>query len=120
MISPDNQQYVTVEMFSNATSTTNRHLASIDNTLTEMRYELRYNTRDTEHLQTSVYWGFAILGIIIAFVSISAPLLLEIFRESRSNKKHEDMKDVARKVMHEEISEAVAQAVNKALGIIGK
>ena len=69
--------------------------------------------RDTERLQTSVYWGFAILGIIIAFVSITAPLLPEIFRESRNNKKHEDMKDA-------ELSEAVAKAVNKALGTIGK
>lgn len=119
MTSNDNQQFVTVEMFTNATSTTNRHLASIDNTLTEMRYELRYNTRDTEHLQTSVYWGFAILGIIIAIVSITAPLLLEIFRESRSNKKHEDMKEVAREVMHEELSEAVRHFLGGS-NVVGK
>lgn len=114
MTSNDNRQYLTVEMFNSATGNIDKRLdiidsrfVSLDKTLTIIGYELRYNARDTEHLQTSVYWCFALLGIIIAVVGLFAPLLLEFFRESRSNKKHEDMRDIAREVMHEEVSEAV-------------
>lgn len=32
--------------------------------------EIRINQHDIAHVQTSVYWGFAIIGVIIAFVSL--------------------------------------------------
>ena len=131
MISNDTQQYVTVELFNSATGNIENRFniidsrfISLDKTLTAIGYELRFNSRDTEHLQTSVYWGFAILGILIAVVGIVAPLLLEIYRDSRKAKNNNEMKTLAREVMREEIHSSVAQAVNdavaKALGISGK
>ena len=131
MISNDTQQYVTVELFNSATGNIENRFniidsrfISLDKTLTAIGYELRFNSRDTEHLQTSVYWGFAVLGILIAVVGIVAPLLLEIYRDSRKAKNNNEMKTLAREVMREEIHSSVAQAVNdavaKALGISGK
>ena len=94
-------------------------LNSIDRTLTSIGYELRFNARDNEHLQTSVYWGFAILGIVIAVVGVFAPLLLELFRDTRKAKKNDNMKEIAREVMREEIREAVRENM-RASGVIGK
>ena len=130
MISSDNQKFVTVEMFNSAHDTIQKRFdiidgkfASLDKTLTAVGYELRFNARDNEHLQTSVYWGFAILGVLIAFfgmLATLAPLLREIYKDNRQTKNSDNFRKIAREVMHEEISEAVTLAVNKALGIIGK
>lgn len=126
MTSNDAHQYVTVEMFNSATNRTemrfdmiDQKLNSIDRTLTSIGYELRFNARDNEHLQTSVYWGFAILGIVIAVVGVFAPLLLELFRDTRKAKKNDNMKEIAREVMREEIREAVRENM-RASGVIGK
>ena len=126
MTSNDAHQYVTVEMFNSATNRTemrfdmiDQKLNSIDRTLTSRGYELRFNARDNEHLQTSVYWGFAILGIVIAVVGVFAPLLLELFRDTRKAKKNDNMKEIAREVMREEIREAVRENM-RASGVIGK
>ena len=131
MTSNYNQQYVTVEIFNSATSKIEERFdiidsrfISLDKTLTSIGYELRYNARDTEHLQTSVYWGFAILGIIITIVGIFAPLLLTMYIDTRKTKNDNDIREVAREVMHEEISLSVAQAVSetvtKIIGSVGK
>ena len=126
MTSNDAHQYVTVEMFNSATNITvmrfdmiDQNLNSSDRTLTSIGYELRFNARDNEHLQTSVYWGFAILGIVIAVVGVFAPLLLELFRDTRKAKKNDNMKEIAREVMREEIREAVRENM-RASGVIGK
>lgn len=131
MTSADNQQYLTVEIFNSANSRTDKRFdiidsrfISLDRTLTSIGYELRLNARDNEHLQTSVYWGFAILGILIAVVGIVAPLLLEIYRDARKAKNDNDMRATARQIVHEEINSYVTQAVNeavvKAMSTMGK
>ena len=130
MTSNDNRQFVTVEMFNSAHDIIQKRFdiidgkfISLDKTLTVIGYELRFNARDNEHVQTSVYWGFAILGVLIAFfgmLATLAPLLREIYKDSRQAKNSDNFKKIAREVMHEEISDAVAQAVNKALGTFGK
>ena len=130
MTSNDSQQFVTVEMFNSAHDIIQKRFdiidgkfISLDKTLTVIGYELRFNARDNEHVQTSVYWGFAILGVLIAFfgmLATLAPLLREIYKDSRQAKNSDNFKKIAREVMHEEISDAVAQAVNKALGTFDK
>lgn len=42
----------------------------IKDTRNELMTEIRINQNDTVHIQTSVYWGFAIIGVIIAFVGL--------------------------------------------------
>ena len=67
--------------------TIDRRLDSIDKTLTTIGYELRYNALDTAHLQTSVYWGFAVLAVVVAlvgFVIALAPMLRDIYKENRN------------------------------------
>ena len=131
MTSADNQQYLTVEIFNSANSRTEKRFdiidsrfISLDRTLTSISYELRLNARDNEHLQTSVYWGFAILGILIAVVGIVAPLLLEIYRDAKKAKNDNDIRTATRQIVHEEISSYVTQAVNeavaKAISTMGK
>ena len=126
MTSNDNKQYVTVEIFNSANNRTEKRFdiidhrfISLDRTLTSISYELRLNARDNEHLQTSVYWGFAILGNLIAVVGIIAPLLLEIYRDAKKAKANNDMEEIARKVMREEIREAVRESMRTS-GVFGK
>ena len=63
-----------------------RRLDSIDKTLNVIGYELRYNALDTAHLQTSVYWGFAVIVVVVAlvgFVVALAPMFRDIYRDKR-------------------------------------
>ena len=111
MTSQDNTRYVTVEMFNDGMAAVtsrldaiNRRLVKIDQTIAEMRYEIRYNARDIDHLQTSVYWGFAIMGVVVAlagFMIAVAPML----REARQLK--QEMCEIARSVVDEAISRAL-------------
>ena len=42
----------------------------IKDTRNELLTEIRLNQHDIAHLQTSVYWGFAIMAFVVAFVSL--------------------------------------------------
>ena len=108
MTSQDNTRYVTVEMFNDGMAAVtsrldaiNRRLDKIDQTIAEMRYEIRYNARDIDHLQTSVYWGFAILGIIVA--------LAPSFRREKTEK---PQPEVTRSDVQSMIDEAISRALS--------
>ena len=108
MTSQDNTVYVTAEMFNDATArierrfdAVERRLDKIEQTMTEMRYETRYNARDIDHLQTSVYWGFAILGIIVA--------LAPSFRREKTEK---PQPEVTRSDVQSMIDEAISRALS--------
>ena len=81
MTSSDKQEYVTVEMFNGGIQEIKSEIATLNkridgiqteikDTRNELLTEIRLNQNDVAHLQTSVYWGFAIIGVIIAFVSL--------------------------------------------------
>ena len=75
----------------------------------EVKVETRMNTQQTADLQTSVYWGFALMTIFIAlsgFMISLAPTFLEHFREKQKSKKY---------VTHDEVKDIVGDAVEKAL-----
>ena len=92
MTSSDNSIYIKtlnarIDGIDKRLITIDRRLDSIDKTLTAVGYELRFSALDTAHLQTSVYWGFAIIAIVIAlvgFVFALAPLLRDIYRDNRN------------------------------------
>lgn len=127
MTSNDNVQYVTVEAFNAATEKTNQHLASIDKklaeidisltkldrTMTEIRYEMGYFKYDTDHLQTSIYWGFAIIAIVIAIVGL-------VIARAPTNKQEKqdtsltrsEIQEIVRSEMQITVDEAVARALS--------
>ena len=75
----------------------------------EVKVETRMNTQQTADLQTSVYWGFALMAIIITlagFMMSLAPTFLEHFREKQKSKKY---------VTHDEVKDIVDDEVEKAL-----
>ncbi|MBQ3646280.1 MAG: hypothetical protein IJQ47_01005 [Synergistaceae bacterium] len=75
----------------------------------DVKVETRMNTQQTADLQTSVYWGFALMTIFIAlsgFMISLAPTFLEHFREKQKSKKY---------VTHDEVKDIVGYAVEKAL-----
>ncbi|MBQ7168671.1 MAG: hypothetical protein IJR63_02055 [Synergistaceae bacterium] len=108
MTSQDNAQYVTIEMFNDGMSrierrfdVIERRLDKVEQTMTEMRYEIRYNARDIDHLQTSVYWGFALLGIIVA--------LAPSFRREKTEKPQPE-------VTRSDVQSMIDAAISRALG----
>ena len=72
-----NNNFVTVEMFNAGIQEIKSEIRElrqeIKDTRQELMTEIRINQNDTAHVQTSVYWGFAIMGIIIAFISVYLP-----------------------------------------------
>ena len=73
----NNNNFVTVEMFNAGIQEIKSEIRElrqeIKDTRQELMTEIRINQNDTAHVQTSVYWGFAIMGIIIAFISVYLP-----------------------------------------------
>ena len=81
----------------------------LHNEIQEVKVETRMNTQQTADLQTSVYWGFALMAIIITlagFMMSLAPTFLEHFREKQKSKKY---------VTHDEVKDIVDDEVEKAL-----
>ncbi|MBQ3448258.1 MAG: hypothetical protein IJG37_11515 [Synergistaceae bacterium] len=110
MTSNDSTQYVTVEMYNAGTAATNRHLASIDQTLVGIWQEIRYQERDAEHMQTTIYWGFAILALVVAFVGYLvslAPIFRDVYKDAREAR-DERLKREMREIAREEISRAMS------------
>ena len=84
-----------------------KRLDGVDNTLTAIGYELKYHAVGTAHLQTSVYWGFAVIAVVVAlvgFVITLAPMFREMYKD-----KH------AARLTEERVQEMIDTAVAKAL-----
>lgn len=116
MTSNDNVQYVTVEVFnagiSELRSEIHRTNEEIKAAIAEMKHELRYQARDIEHLQTSIYWGFAVIAIVVAlvgFVMTLAPMFREMYRDSKQAKKDTPP---SRSEIQKMVDEAIAKALS--------
>jgi len=47
----------------------------IKDTRNELLTEIRVNQAEAAHIQTSVYWGFAIMGVVIGLVGLIVAIL---------------------------------------------
>ena len=103
MTSTDN--VVTVEMFNAGIEGLK---SEIRRGKDELRTEIRLNARDTEHLQTLIYWVFALMAIFVAFVGFLitlAPTILEFYKAKQQ-----------KFVTPEQVKEIVDNAIADALG----
>ena len=126
MVSNDNQQYITVELFNSKMETfiaqirldneqlRNELNSKIDSVRNELHAEIQsvatqvqVNTAKIEMLQHTFYWGFAILAFIAAFVPL--------FRRERKEKEQ----TLTRESVLEIVNEAIAKVMNH-VGTIGK
>ena len=108
MTSQDNAVYVTVEMFNDGMAAVNQRLDKIDQTLTEMRSEIRVLDRNVavngariEMLQHTFYCGLAIIAIAAAL----APL----FKREKTEK---PQPEVTRSDVQAMIDAAISRALN--------
>ena len=86
----------------------------IKDTRSELLTEIRLNQNDTAHLQTSVYWGFAIMAFVVAFVG-----LYPFRREKTENATQQ--KEILTEARVEKIAETIAEKVmSKALAGISR
>ena len=87
----------------------NTRIGSVESRLSEIGYEVRMQSRDTNHLQTSVYWGFAIMAVVIAlvgFVITLAPMFREMYRDARQAKRESAL-------TRTEVEEMIANAISR-------
>lgn len=64
----------------------NTRMKNVESRLSEISYQVGIQSRDTNHLQTSVYWGFAIMAVVIAlvgFVITLAPMFRDIYKDAK-------------------------------------
>ena len=77
MTSTDN--YVTIEIFNKSIQEIKYEVQQIRNEfhqgIQEVKYQQQLNVHDTAHLQTSVYWGFAIMGVVMALVGLIVAII---------------------------------------------
>ena len=61
MDNTEKTNYISIEMFNNG-------IQELKAEIQKNNIEIRVLQSDTAHLQTSVYWGFAIIGIVLTIV----------------------------------------------------
>ena len=110
MTSNDNN--ITIEIFNKGIQEIKTEVKQINNELhqeikdtrNELLTEIRINEVGTSHLQTSIYWGFAIMGIVIALVGlIVAILALNPSRREKTEKEPEYKPNSDGSVFEEEV-----------------
>ena len=95
-----NDNFVTVEIF-------NAGIQDIKSEIREVKYQEQLTTARIEWLQHSIYWGFAIIGIVIALIG------LRPFKKDNIEKKSDLTERDLRALMREEISMTQVANVGK-------
>ena len=116
MTSQDNQQYITVELFNSKIETLITQIQLGNEKLrNELRSEIqavdanvKVNSAKIEMLGHSLYWGFAVMTIIITLVAFFVPYFLM----SRKDKKQET-KDNSHALSEDKVREMIAQALHQ-------
>ena len=98
-----NDNYVTVEIFNNGIQEVNQRFDKLENLINT---GIRVNEVAHSYLQTSVYWGFAIIAFVVALVGLNP------FKKEKIEKKSEWSERDLRALIREEISMANS-AVNE-------
>ena len=99
----------------------NKRIDNLQTEIKDMRNELlteiRLNQNDTAHLQTSVYWGFAIMGVVIGLVSFIVAIiaLLPYLRKEKSEAKAEQKKFTTEERVQEIATSIAEKVMSKAL-----
>ena len=111
-----NDHYVTIEIFNQGIQEIKTEVKQINNELhqeikdtkNELLTEIRINEVGTSHLQTSIYWGFAIMGIVIALVGLIVAIIAlnPSQRKEQTESKPEWSERDLRALIREEISMA--------------
>ena len=87
-----------------------QRLDRVEQRLTAVEQKVEALTVKQDILQTSVYWGFAVMGLIFAFVGIFVPSITAMFTrlaELRSNKtssSESETRQMMRTMLQEELS----------------
>lgn len=126
MTSNDQQQYLTVDMFNSRMDTL---MAQIRLENEKLRSELRtefqagfatlqtqtqVNSAKIEMLQHTFYWGFGIMTIVIALITIFVP---SFSREAKQKQQEQNQPMLTEEKVQDMISRTVNDAVTKALGV---
>ena len=120
MTSNDNQQYITVELFNSKMETLitqiqlgneklrNELNSKIDDVKSELRTEIqtvdanvKVNSAKIEMLGHSMYWGFAIMTLIITAVAIFVPYFLSAHKDKKT----------ANSLTEEKVQKMIAEAL---------
>ena len=106
-----NDNFVTIEIFNARMDIIEKRLDKLENLITT---EIRVNEVSHAYLQHSIYWGFAIMGVVIALVGlIVAIIALNPSRKEKTESKPEWSERDLRAVMREEISMTQVANVGK-------
>lgn len=132
MTSNDIQQYVTIDILKTELGEIRYDIRSgfekNDKEFKEIRTEIQ-TVKDTALVNgakidayrdfTSIW--FTVLTIVVAligFLATLAPMFRDIYQNAKQNKNHDEIKEIAHKIMQDEISSEVSRAVNETIGKI--
>ena len=140
MTSNDNQPYITVELFNSKMETLitqiqlgnerlrNEFNSKVDDVKSEIRNvkselhneiqavdaNVKVNSAKTEMLGHYMYWGFAVMTLILTFVAFFVPYFL-MYRKD----KKQEAKDNSHSLSEDKVREMIAQALHQ-LNTVGK
>ena len=99
-----NDNFVTIEVFSQRMDIIEKKFDKLENLIAT---EIRVNEVSHQYLQTSIYWGFAIMGVVIGLVGLVVAIIaLKPFRKEKPESKPEWTERDLRALIREEISMA--------------
>ena len=96
-VNQNGNNVLTIEMF-------NAGMSELRAEIRDVRYETRLNGAKIDWMQTSIYWGFAIIAFVVTFVAIFVPY----FKREKSEKKEPELTVPKVQTM---IDEALARAL---------
>ena len=101
-----NDNYVTIEIFNQGIQEIKNEISNLHSEIRDVKYENRLNSAKIDWLQHSIYWGFAVIAFVVAYVSL---------RPSRKEKSEKQKFMTA-----EQVQEIVNNAITKAFANLGK
>ena len=113
MTSKDETIYIKEETFNLKMNSLEKRFDKLENLI---ETEIRLNNQAHEHLQTSIYWGFAIATLTIAVVIAIVGFVVTLAPSLRENSKRKESKYTT----VEQVQSIVENAISKALLNIGK
>ena len=90
-----------------AISKTQNEVSKIHSEIRALQNDVTSLKSDSAHLQTSIYWGFAIIAIVIALVGFTvslAPAFLEFLKNKKTYTTTEQVQEI--------VDKAIAKALN--------
>ncbi|MBQ3646012.1 MAG: hypothetical protein II960_05345, partial [Synergistaceae bacterium] len=65
-----NDNYVTIEIFNQGIQEIKNEISNLHSEIKDVKYENRLNSAKIDWLQHSIYWGFAVIAFVVAYVSL--------------------------------------------------